>query len=69
MKPLELLTEPLLAQGGDAVARAPDGRVVFVSGYSEESLTETRERVPNSVFLPKPFSLSELTATVQGQIH
>ncbi|WP_413868847.1 ATP-binding protein [Albidovulum sp.] len=53
----------------EALKERPNTRVVFVSGYSEESLTETRERVPNSVFLPKPFSLSELTATVQGQIH
>ena len=53
----------------EALKERPNTRVVFVSGYSEESLTETRDRVPNSVFLPKPFSLSELTATVQGQIH
>lgn len=53
----------------EALKTRPNTRVVFVSGYSEESLTETRERIPNSVFLPKPFSLSELTATVQGQIH
>ena len=53
----------------EALKQRPQTRVVFVSGYAEESLTETRERIPNSVFLPKPFSLSELTATVQGQIH
>ncbi|SPH17763.1 Sensor kinase CckA [Defluviimonas aquaemixtae] len=53
----------------EALKDRPDTRVVFVSGYSEESLTETRDRIPNSVFLPKPFSLSELTATVQGQLH
>lgn len=53
----------------EALKARPNTRVVFVSGYSEESLTQTRERIPNSVFLPKPFSLSELTATVQGQIH
>ena len=32
-------------------------------------LSETQARVPNSVFLAKPFSLTELTATVQGQMH
>jgi two-component system cell cycle sensor histidine kinase/response regulator CckA len=53
----------------EALKTRPNTRVVFVSGYAEESLTATRERIPNSVFLPKPFSLSELTATVQGQIH
>ncbi len=53
----------------EALKARPNTRVVFVSGYSEESLIQTRERIPNSVFLPKPFSLSELTATVQRQIH
>ncbi len=53
----------------EALKERPDTRVVFVSGYSEESLTQNRERIPNSVFLPKPFSLSELTATVRGQLH
>jgi two-component system, cell cycle sensor histidine kinase and response regulator CckA len=51
----------------EALKSRPDTRVVFVSGYSEESLIEDRDRIPNSVFLPKPFSLSELTATVQNQ--
>lgn len=53
----------------EALKARPDTRVVFVSGYSEEALTEERDRIPNSVFLPKPFSLSELTATVQSQFH
>ena len=44
-------------------------RVIFVSGYAEDSLAEMQSRIPNSVFLPKPFSLSDLTATVQGQLH
>ncbi|PPB81246.1 two-component system cell cycle sensor histidine kinase/response regulator CckA [Albidovulum inexpectatum] len=47
-----------------ALERRPDVRVIFVSGYSEESLSELRDRVPNSVFLPKPFSLNDLTETV-----
>lgn len=53
----------------EALKRRPAVRVVFISGYAEESFSETRARIPNSVFLPKPFSLGELTATVQGQIH
>jgi two-component system, cell cycle sensor histidine kinase and response regulator CckA len=53
----------------EALKSRPDTRVVFVSGYSEESLIEDRDRIPNSVFLPKPFSLSELTATVQNQFQ
>ncbi len=52
-----------------ALESRPATRVVFVSGYSEDSLADSRNRIPNSVFLPKPFSLNELTATVQAQMH
>ncbi len=46
----------------------PDVKVVFVSGYAEDVQSETQARLPNSVFLPKPFSLSQLTETVQAQL-
>ena len=52
-----------------ALETRPNVRVIFVSGYAEDYLAETQSRVPNSVFLAKPFSLSDLTATVQGQMH
>lgn len=51
MKPLELLTEPLLAQGGDAVARAPDGRVVFVSGAAPSERVRAKIVQENKTFL------------------
>nr|WP_311735028.1 ATP-binding protein [Alloyangia mangrovi] len=51
-----------------ALEMRPGTRVVFVSGYAEESLDKSRVAVPNSVFLPKPFSLTELTETVQQQL-
>jgi two-component system cell cycle sensor histidine kinase/response regulator CckA len=44
----------------------PGVKVVFMSGYAEDGLAEDQARVPNSVFLPKPFSLNDLTTTVQG---
>jgi two-component system cell cycle sensor histidine kinase/response regulator CckA len=47
----------------------PNARVVFMSGYAEDSLSEEQARIPNSVFLPKPFSLNQLAETVQGQFH
>lgn len=53
----------------EALKMRPDVRVVFVSGYAEDSFGEEQKRIPNSVFLPKPFSLSDLTETVQRQIH
>lgn len=52
-----------------ALQERPDVKVVFVSGYSEDALQEHQMRVPNSVFLPKPFSLAQLTLTVQGQLQ
>ncbi len=45
----------------------PNVRVIFVSGYAEDALSEHQARIPNSVFLPKPFSLNDLTTTVQAQ--
>ena len=52
----------------EALKTRPDTRVVFVSGYAEDSFQDQQARIPNSVFLPKPFSLSELTATVAEQL-
>jgi len=53
----------------EALKVRPDVRVVFVSGYAEDSLGEAQQKIPNSVFLPKPFSLSDLTETVNRQLH
>jgi len=53
----------------EALKARPDVHVVFVSGYAEESMAEDQSRIPNSVFLQKPFSLADLTATVQRQLH
>lgn len=53
----------------EALKMRPGVRVVFVSGYAEESLGEAQKNIPNSVFLPKPFSLSDLTETVNKQVH
>ena len=47
----------------------PHLRVVFVSGYAEDSFAENQAKLPNTVFLPKPFSLNELTNVVQGQMR
>jgi two-component system cell cycle sensor histidine kinase/response regulator CckA len=53
----------------EALLTRPDTKVVFVSGYAEDSFSDHQAKIPNSVFLPKPFSLSELTSTVRDQIH
>jgi two-component system, cell cycle sensor histidine kinase and response regulator CckA len=52
-----------------ALQERPNVRVVFMSGYSEDSVTDHRLRIPNSMFLPKPFSLNDLTAIVQEQLQ
>lgn len=52
-----------------ALEDRPNVRVIFVSGYAEDCLSEGQARIPNSVFLPKPFSLNDLATTVQGQLH
>ena len=53
----------------EAMLVRPDVRVVFVSGYAEDKLSDTQAKIPNSVFLPKPFSLNELTETVHKQLY
>jgi len=52
----------------EALIARPETRVVFVSGYAEDAFSEHKALIPNSVFLPKPFSLTELAATVQAQL-
>ncbi|QBF31790.1 hybrid sensor histidine kinase/response regulator [Thalassococcus sp. S3] len=52
-----------------ALETRPNTRVVFVSGYTEGTFGEVQTKIPNSVFLPKPFSLSQLTETVHNQLH
>lgn len=47
----------------------PDTRVIFVSGYAEDAFSDNQAMIPNSVFLPKPFSLTELTEMVQSQMQ
>lgn len=53
----------------EALKERPGVRVVFVSGYAEDSFGEAQTKIPNSVFLPKPFSLNDLTDTVHRQLH
>ncbi|WP_245831677.1 ATP-binding protein [Salibaculum halophilum] len=53
----------------EALTARPEARVVFVSGYAEETFGEDQKRIANSVFLPKPFSLTALTRTVDDQMR
>jgi two-component system, cell cycle sensor histidine kinase and response regulator CckA len=48
--------------------RHPTTPVVFMSGYAEDGRSAAQARVENSVFLAKPFSLGDFTATVSAQL-
>lgn len=52
-----------------ALKDRPQARVVFVSGYAEGAFGDSGSGVPDSVFLPKPFSLNQLTETVHQQLY
>ncbi len=43
----------------------PDVKVIFVSGYAEESFTTEYGEIPNACFVPKPFSLKQLIEVVR----
>jgi len=45
-----------------------NARIVFVSGYAEDAFGDEGPNIENSVFLPKPFSLNDLTITVQEEM-
>ncbi len=53
----------------EALKSRPGVPVVFVSGYAEDSFGAAQLAIPNSVFLPKPFSLTDLTNTVHRQMR
>jgi two-component system cell cycle sensor histidine kinase/response regulator CckA len=53
----------------EALKGRPDAKVIFVSGYAEEGFADIQSDIPNSIFLPKPFSLDDLTNTVQAQLN
>jgi len=45
----------------EALKARPDVKVVFVSGYAEDAFKDGQPEIEGSIFLPKPFSLNELT--------
>ncbi len=52
-----------------ALKQRPNTKVVFVSGYPEDAFDDGEANIPHAVFLPKPFSLTALTQTVQAQLQ
>ena len=52
----------------EALRDRPGTRVVFMSGYAEDSFAEQKALIEGSGFLPKPFSLAELTEVVEREL-
>ncbi|MGR3199312.1 MAG: ATP-binding protein [Paracoccus sp. (in: a-proteobacteria)] len=51
-----------------AKERHPQAAVIFMSGYTEDIFVEGRTPVADAAFLAKPFTLTELTQLVEGQL-
>ena len=52
----------------EALQTRPHIRIIFMSGYAEDKLTVDQSSVPNSIFLAKPFSLTQLASAVESQM-
>ncbi len=73
---VDLFVSDVLMPGQDGpgwVARAraqrPDIGVIFVSGHAEDHLPITGMRIPNAVFLGKPYSLQQMTDLVDERLR
>jgi two-component system, cell cycle sensor histidine kinase and response regulator CckA len=47
------------------VAQRPDTRILLMSGYSQEAVFQNDIVAPNTAFLPKPFTIRQLTERVR----
>ena len=47
----------------------PEAKVVFVSGYAEDAFVGGDSGIPDASFLPKPFTLPELTQKVKEMLE
>jgi two-component system cell cycle sensor histidine kinase/response regulator CckA len=46
----------------------PDAKVIFMSGYAEDAFSGGEPGIPGASFMPKPFTLSELTQRVKDSL-
>jgi two-component system cell cycle sensor histidine kinase/response regulator CckA len=70
--PIDLLISDVVmpSMDGPALLKAvreimPDLRVIFISGYAEEAFRNSPDKPEDYDFLPKPFSLKQLTEKVK----
>lgn len=74
-KPDLLLTDVVLPEmRGAELARAlallhPDIQVLFTSGFTENTIIEQHELQPGVAFLPKPFTLAQLSAKIRQLLN
>ena len=47
----------------------PEAKVIFMSGYAEDAFVGGESGIPDAAFLPKPFTLNELTQRVKDQLE
>jgi two-component system, cell cycle sensor histidine kinase and response regulator CckA len=52
----------------EAIKSRPGTPVVFISGYTEDTVSAGLARTPRSVFLGKPFSLEQLSTAIGAQL-
>jgi CheY-like chemotaxis protein len=69
----DLMVTDIVMPGGDgsalaraAVARQPNMRVLYTSGYTPQSIAQLDLEGSQTAFLPKPFGASELAEHVRG---
>jgi two-component system cell cycle sensor histidine kinase/response regulator CckA len=48
----------------EALKQRPEVKVIFVSGYAEETFSQEFGKISGAVFLSKPFTLSKLIQTI-----
>ena len=72
---IDLILSDVIMPGADgpqwvkaALATDPNVRVIFMSGYAEDAYRNDPEQNETAGFLPKPFSLKQLTDTVKNAL-
>ncbi len=53
----------------EARTARPEAKVIFMSGYAEDAFAGGDSGIPNASFLPKPFTLNELTQRVKDKLE
>ena len=53
----------------EALKVRPGTKVIFISGYAEDAFIGGDSGIPDSAFLPKPFTLNELTQKVKDHLE